>query len=156
MHSLWTQLEQPPQKMEYVLTPLWQAPQGSLPDFWSTSSPGPDIRTSVLPMFTRSPFPSMLVFQRSSFFYGSSSDSVMMTRSSTYRFPRDILYGTLGRGLPEPRWTVGGSDLFKINKGHVLSFWWHRTFLLTGVQWICRRLLWHESKPHVIDAHLLP
>ena len=85
LHLLWTQLKQPPQKMEFVPTPLWHTAQGSLPDFWSTSSPIPDIRTLVLPMLIRSLFPSMLVFQRISFSCSSSCDWEMMTRSSAYR-----------------------------------------------------------------------
>ena len=44
------------QKMEFVMTPLRHAPQGSLSDFWNTSSPGPDIRTLVLPCWPEVPF----------------------------------------------------------------------------------------------------
>ena len=86
LHFLWIQLEQPPQKMEFVRMPSRPTPQGSSPDFWSISSPDPDIRTLVLPMLTRSAFPSMLVFQRISFYCSSSRESVMMTKLSAYRF----------------------------------------------------------------------
>ena len=84
---LWTQLEQPPQR--------------------STSSPRPDIRTLVLPMVT---FPSILVFQRISFFCSFSNDS-MMTRSLVYRFSYGHLWERASRtvnsgGLrQEPWWT---------------------------------------------------
>ena len=84
LHFLWTQLEQPPQKMKFVPTPFRHMPQGSLPDCWRISSSGPDIRTLVLHMRTQGPFPSILVFQRISF-CNSFSDSVI-TRSSRYRF----------------------------------------------------------------------
>ena len=78
-----------------VVFPLgrWCPPQetsqphpGSLPDFWSTSSPSQDIRTFVLPMLNQSPFPSMLVFQGISFCCNSSCNSMMMTKSSAYKF----------------------------------------------------------------------
>ena len=44
-----TQLEQPTEKMEFVLTPLRHMVPGFLPDFRNTSRPSPDIRTLVLP-----------------------------------------------------------------------------------------------------------
>ena len=121
LHFLWIQLEQPPQKMEFVRMPLRPMPQGSLPEFWSTSSPDPDISTLVLPMSTQSPFPSMLVFQRISFYCNSSKESVMMTKSSAYR---DILYETPGRGLPEPWLTVRGSTALVKSHFHTeICFW---------------------------------
>ena len=86
LHFSWTQMEQPPCNMEFVPTPLRHTAQGSLQDFWSTSSPGLDIRTLVLPMLTWSPFPSMLAFQRISLSCSSSSDSLMMSRLSACRF----------------------------------------------------------------------
>ena len=81
-----TQLEQPTQKTKFVSTPLRHTVQVFFSDFWSTSIPGPDIRTFVLSMLTQSPFHPMLVFLRISFSCDSSSDSEMMTRSSAYRF----------------------------------------------------------------------
>ena len=89
---------------------------GPLPDFRSTPNPGPDIRTLVLPILTRSPFPSILVFQRISFSCSSSSDSVTMTRLSAYRFSnghpvqnsweRAFRTAMNSRGLSqEPWWT---------------------------------------------------
>ena len=85
LHSLWIQLEQPPHKMVFVPTRLRHTLQGSLPDFWSTSSPGPNIRTLVLPVLTRNSFPSISVFQGISF-SNPSGVSVIMIRSSAYRF----------------------------------------------------------------------
>ena len=45
LYFLWTQLEEPPQKMKFVWTPLRHMAQGSLLNFWSTSSHATDIRT---------------------------------------------------------------------------------------------------------------
>ena len=54
-------------QMGFVPTPLRHTAQGSLSDFWSPLSPGPDIKTFALPMLTRGPFPSLSVFQRYGF-----------------------------------------------------------------------------------------
>ena len=87
LHILWTQQEQPPQNMEFVPTPFRHAAhRGSMPDSRSTSNPGSAIRTLVLHLLARSPFPYMLVTQGISFSCSSSGDSVVMTRSSVYRF----------------------------------------------------------------------
>ena len=51
-----------------------------------TSSPGPYIRTLVLPMLTRSPSPSMLVPHQISFSCSTNSNSVMISMSSAHRF----------------------------------------------------------------------
>ena len=116
LHFLWIQLEQPPLKMDFAPTPLRQRPLGPLPDFWSTSSLGPDIRILVLPMLTQSPFPSMLVFQRISFWWPGHLHT---------GFLRDILCEILGRGLPEPWWTVRGSS--KSLGVNPLSHWTHHS-----------------------------
>ena len=78
-----------------------QPQQETLSDFWSTSGPGPDIRTLVLPILTQSLFPSMLVFKRISF--------------------SCILYETHGRRLPEQWWPVGESG--KSLGEHPFSHW---------------------------------
>ena len=121
LHLLWIQLEQPPQKVEFVLTPLRHTSQWSLTDFWSTSSPGPQIRTLCLPMLTCNPFPSMLVFQRISFCCNSSSNSVMTTRSSAYRFSQG-----------HPVWHIWerASRTMMNNKG--IKPWWTPTFTLNS------------------------
>ena len=121
LHFLWIQLEQPPQKMEFVPMPLRPTPQGSLPDFWSTSSPGPDNRTLVLPMLNRSPFPSR------------GSASIVVPPESQWWWPgllhtgfrRDIMYETHGRGLPEPWWTVRGSTALANAHFHTEICFWH-------------------------------
>ena len=87
--------------MEFVPTPSSHTPQGYLPHFWSTYNQGPNIRTLVLPMLTWSPFPSILVFQMSSVCCNSSSNSVMITRSSACRFSQGRPW-RLRRGILEP------------------------------------------------------
>ena len=78
--------------------------QRTLPNCWTISSPNPHMKTSVLHIFTRNPFPSMLDLQRVEFSYCSSSDSEMMTRSSAYKFSQKFMHNILGRGVP--RWIV--------------------------------------------------
>ena len=90
-------------KVEFVLTPLRHTTQGYLSDFWGTSSPDPDISALILPMLTRSPFSSLLIFQSTRFSCSSSSDSVMMTKSSAYRFFMKILTKFLGEGTNQKK-----------------------------------------------------
>ena len=146
-------LKQSPQKIQFVPMPLKQTPKGSFPEFWSTSSPSPDMRTLVLPMLTRSPFPSLLIFQRIS----SSSNSVMMTNSST-GFRMGILCENLGRGIQEPWWTVEGSgrSLGEYPLSHLTL---HsgckptRTLLLASSYMLCISCTSHSSKPILRRAH---
>ena len=67
LHFLRTQLEQTPQKIKFTSTPLRHTSQETLLDFRSTLRPGPDIRTLVQPMLTRSPFPSIIFIDKNWF-----------------------------------------------------------------------------------------
>ena len=67
--------------MEFAWTPLRYMAQ----ETWSISSPGPDIRTLVLPKSTQSSFPFKLDFQVISFVCSFSSNSVMVWGSSAYK-----------------------------------------------------------------------
>ena len=147
LHFLWIQLEQPPQKMEFVRMPLRPMPLGSLPEFWSTSSPEPDISTLVLPMSTQSPFPSMLVFQRISFYCNSSKESVMMTKSSAYRFSQGHpVWNSWERAS---RTVINSKGLNSL--GEVpLSHW---NLLLVFSCMPCVSLTSHSSTPSLWRAH---
>ena len=122
MHFFGSKLEQPSQTMGFVTTPLRFTAQGSLLDFWKTPSPGPDIRCLVLPMWSLSPLPSILVFQRINFSYSSSGDSVIIIRSSVYRFCQghhvrnfcEKASGTVinSRGLRQKPWRI---PIFTLN-----------------------------------------
>ena len=126
LHLLWTQLEQPPERIEFVPMPLSHTAQGFLLDFWSTSSPRPDTRTLVLPMLTWSPFPSMLVFQRISSSCSSSSDWEMI-RSSAYMFSQG-----------HPVWNSWGkaSRTMMNSSGVRQEPCWTPTFTLNSSLWL--------------------
>ena len=135
---LWIQLEQPQQKMEFVPTPLRHTSHGSLRDFWSTSSPSPDIKTLVLPMFTRSPFHSMLVFQRISFCLIAPAVQSWWPGHLHTGFPSDILYETHVKWLLGT-WATVSKSLGKrplshctLHSGcnqHALCFWPFHTYI---------------------------
>ena len=165
LHSLWIQLEQTPQKMELVPTPSRHTPQGSLPDFWSTSNPGPNIRILMLPMLTRNPFPSMLVFQRISFCCNSSNDSVMMARSSAYRFSQGHPVRNSWERVPEPWWKVRGSSkslgerplshwtLYSGCNQHAFCFWRFHTCSVCPAPATHQRLACEESTRWHVWVH---
>ena len=69
----------------------------------------PDIRTLVLPMLSQSSFHSMLNFQR----IASLAVAIQRWWPSKQHtgFQRDMLYGTLWRGLPNPRLKVEGPGM---------------------------------------------
>ena len=153
LHFFWIQLEQPPQKREFVLIPMRYTPQWSLLDLCTS-----DIRTLVLPMVTRSPFPSMLVFLMISFSCSSSSVSVMVSRSSACRFSQghpirnslEWAFRTVmnHRGLrQEPWWTL----TFTLN--FLLGLHPARTLLLAFSYMLCMSCTRYSSALSSRRAH---
>ena len=120
--------------------------------------PDADIRTFVLLMLTGSPFPPMLVFKSVSLYCSSSSESVMMTRSSAYRFPQGYpVRNSLERasrstmnskGLKqEPLWT----PTFTLNCS--LRLQPTRTLLLAFSYMLCMSRTSRSSMPSLGRAH---
>ena len=99
----------------------------------------------VLPMLTQGLFLSMLVFQRISFSCRSSSDSVMMTSASAYRFFQG-----------HPAWNAWekASTTVMNRKGLRQKLWWTHTLTLNSslrLQPTCGGLL--SLTRHLRGAH---
>ena len=143
--------------MEFVLTPLRHA-RGVFARLLKHIEPQPSIRTLVLPMLTPSPFPTMLVFKRISFSCNSSSDSVMMTRSSAYRFSQEH---------PVRNFWERASWIVMNSKGLKQEPWWAptvmlnsslrlqptRTLLLEFSYMLCMSYTSHSSMPSLRRDH---
>ena len=82
LHFLCTQCLQPLKKMLLLPTPVQQTVHGNSPELCRRSSPVLQVMIFVFPAFTFSPFFSIASFQVKSLLTHSSSDSVMITRSS--------------------------------------------------------------------------
>ena len=124
LHFLWIPLEQPPQNRSFCGCPWSRWHRGLCQTSELHRAAGPDIRTVVLPMLTRIPFPSMLVFQRISFSCSSSSDSVMMTMSSAYR---------LSHGHPVSNsWERASGTMMK-SRGLRQESWWTPTWVASNM-----------------------
>ena len=83
--------------------------KGFLLDFWNIKNPGPGIKPLVVPMLIQSSLPSMLIFQRISLSVVPQAIRKWWPCHLQTGFPRDVLYDTLERKLPQPQITVGGS-----------------------------------------------
>ena len=122
-------------------TQVWQTAHGNSPELCRRSRPNPHIMIFIFPAFTPSPFSSIASFQVKSLLTHSSSNSVMITRSSAQRS---------SQGTPERNSHAKASSTMMKSAGWVPSLGEHRPLLQT------LHCTTHQHGHHSVHWHTSP